>query len=119
MLAKDPARSGDPRRVIPHLCLGSVPSSVGRDNRFHLEFDKPLHDVPGAPDQSLFIVGFGEVVRLEELIEVVVGFGIIFRTHVGIEELLGCIAGFFFRIIGFVRYEDECVVLSFRIYLLI
>jgi hypothetical protein len=94
--------------------LGPVPSPVGREDRFHFEFGKPLHDVARAPDQSNVIVRFGEVVRLQEPIELVVAFGIIFRAHAGIEKLRGGLAGFYFGGIGISRDEDECVVTGHR-----
>src|SRR5918998_4039123 len=114
MLPEDLARSGDPRLVVPHLCSGSVPPPVGREDRFHLEFGKPLHDVARAPDPLDLIVRFADIVRLEEPVELVVGLGIIFRAYVGVEELRGGLAGLFFGGIGIARDEDECVVAGHR-----
>ena len=113
-MPKDPARSGDPRLVVPHLCFGSVPSPVGREDRFHFEFGKPLHDVARAPAQLNAIVQFGEIVRLQEPIEVVVPFRISLRAHVGIEELRSGLSGFFFGGVGIARDENECIVTAHR-----
>jgi len=77
MLPKDLARPGNLRLVVPHLCFGPVPPTVGCDNRFHLKFGEPFHDVVLTPDQSN-VVGSAEIVWLEEPIEGVVGFGIIY-----------------------------------------
>ena len=76
-MPKDLASTGNPCLVVPHLWFGRVPSTVGCDNRFHLKFGEPLHDVVRTPDQ-LNVVGSAEIVWLEKRIEVVVGFGIIF-----------------------------------------
>ena len=111
MLLKDLARSGDPRLVVPQLpCFGCLPSPVGCKNRFHFEFGKLLHDVARAPIRSNATFGFGEIVRLQEPIELVVAAGIVFRAHVGIKELRGGLAGFFFG--GIARDKNECVVAS-------
>jgi hypothetical protein len=114
VLQKDLARSSDPRLIVPHLCLGVVPTPVWCEDSLHLEFGKPLHDVAGAPDQPALIAGFGEIIWLQKPVEAVVGFGIIIPTHVGEEELSGGLAGFFIWGIGIARDKDECKVAGHR-----
>jgi hypothetical protein len=56
------------------------------------------------------VVWFGDVVWLQEPIEVVVGFGIIFRARIAKKELCGGLAGFFFECIGIARDEDQSII---------
>src|ERR671917_1489054 len=87
VLPKDLACSGDPLLIVPQLPpFGMVPSPVGGENRFHLEFGKPLHDVARRPDQWIVILQYADVVRLKEPVELVVAPGVIFRALVGEEE---------------------------------
>ena len=69
----------DPLLVVPQLpCFGPVPSPVGREDSFHFEFGKALHDVAHRPHQWIVIVGFAEVIWLQEPIELKVTVGVIF-----------------------------------------
>ncbi len=54
--------------------------------------------------------GFGEIVWLQKPVDMVVGFGIIIRAHVGEKKLSCDLAGFFLRGIGVARDEDERIV---------
>ena len=113
VLLEDPARPGDPRLVVPHVCFGSVPPPVRGENRLHLELGKPLHDVARAPDQPTVIAVSAEIIRLQKPIEVVFGFGIVIRVHVGKKEIGRGLAGFFIRGIGIARDKDESVVAGY------
>ncbi len=51
MLPEDKARLREPRAVVPRLSrFGLVPTSIGREERFHLEFREPFRDLARAPD---------------------------------------------------------------------